>query len=172
MISKTDRAISSPAIWDSWQDASYSLDRKIPSAIPSVTAELTDPVTGKLFTDTNQGNRPDFFLGDASRPTLINDAVQVKIDNKPSKNYPNGNMATAHAEVGTIQQAYEQGITQGRDMTMNVTGLGVCDFCKSDIRAMAEKSGLKSLTIHEEKTGHTLFWEQGMKKIVDKGLVK
>lgn len=120
-------------------------------------------MTGKTFKDTNQGSRPDYYLGDASRPTLINDVVQVKIDQntRSGKTYPNGNMAIAHAEIGTIQQAYEKGMTQGRDMEMKVSGRAVCDFCLSDIKIMANKSGLKSLTIFEEKTGNTLYWEKG-----------
>jgi hypothetical protein len=69
--------------------------------------------------------------------------------------------ATAHAEVGTIQQAYEQGMTTGRSMEMKVSGKPVCGYCLSDIKSMAEKSGLKSLTIFEEKSGDTLYWEKG-----------
>ncbi|QXF32283.1 hypothetical protein CE143_03180 [Photorhabdus luminescens] len=145
------------------QESSRVLDKKTHTSIPKVTAELTDKETGKKFTDTNQGNRPDYYLGDQSRPTLINDMVQVKIDKRPDKNYPNGNMATAHAEVGTIQQAYEQGMTQGRNMEMSIRGEKICTYCLSDIKSMAEKSGLKSLTLHEEKTGRTLYWEKGTK---------
>jgi filamentous hemagglutinin len=33
----------------------------------------------------------------------LNDVVQVKVINQPDKNFPNGNMPTAHAEVGAIQ---------------------------------------------------------------------
>ncbi|QPJ99760.1 hypothetical protein IDM36_17990 [Enterobacter mori] len=76
--------------------------------------------------------------------------------------------ATAHAEVGTIQQAYEQGMTTGRSMEMKVSGKPVCGYCLSDIKSMAEKSGLKSLTIFEEKSGDTLYWEKGMKKLTRK----
>ncbi|WP_312047213.1 hypothetical protein, partial [Erwinia sp.] len=167
VMSNTDGSIISPTQLAT-QDSSHVLDRQTHTSIPKVTAELRDPVTGKTFIDTNQGNRPDFYLGDASRPTLTNDIVRAKAVNRPGKNFPNGNMATAHAEVGTIQQAYEQGITKGRDMQLIVTGKPVCDFCRTDIRTMAEKSGLKSLTIFEEATGKTLYWENGMKKIVSK----
>ncbi|AWH87786.1 hypothetical protein HYN51_03945 [Limnobaculum parvum] len=163
-ISRIDGAIASPGKAISWQESSQSLDPKAHSSIPKVTAELTDPVTGKVFTDTNQGNRPDFYLGDQSRPTLINNIIQAKIDKRPDKNYPNGDMATAHAEVGSIQQAYEQGMTQGRNMELVVSGKPVCNFCMTDIRSMAEKAGLNSLTIYEKSTGHTLYWQQGMKK--------
>ncbi|RDT48226.1 hypothetical protein DXF93_29020 [Escherichia coli] len=149
VITKTETGIVSPNKGAGWTENSQSIDKNAHSSIPKVTAELTDPQTGKVFTDTNQGNRADFFLGDASKPTLINDVVQAKVINQPDKNFPNGNMATAHAEVGTIQQAYEQGMTTGRSMEMKVSGKPVCGYCLSDIKSMAEKSGLKSLTIFE-----------------------
>lgn len=168
VITKTETGIVSPNKGAGWIENSQSIDKNAHSSIPKVTAELTDPKTGKVFTDTNQGNRPDFFLGDTSKPTLINDVVQAKVINQPDKNFPNGNMATAHAEVGTIQQAYEQGMTAGRSMEMSVSGKPVCGYCLSDIKSMAEKSGLKSLTIFEEKSGDTLYWEKGMKKFTRK----
>nr|WP_219847642.1 hypothetical protein [Photorhabdus hindustanensis] len=73
-------------------------------------------------------------------------------------------MASAHAEVGTIQQAYEKGMTHGRDMKMTVTGEKICDYCRGDIVKMASKSGLKSLTVFEKETGKILYWQQGMRK--------
>ncbi|NTX80779.1 filamentous hemagglutinin N-terminal domain-containing protein [Serratia proteamaculans] len=128
-------------------------------------------VDGSKFTDTNQGVRPS-QLADFNKPTLINDVVQAKIDKRPDKNYPNGNMGTAHAEIGVIQQAFDKGMTQGREMAMSVAGKEVCNYCLSDVRVMAEKAGLKSLTIYEESTGNVLFWQQGMKKIENKGPAK
>lgn len=74
-------------------------------------------------------------------------------------------MATAHAEVGVIQQAFEKGMTKGREMTMTVSKEPVCGFCRGDVAAMAEKSGLKSLTIYEERTGKILYWLPGMKSL-------
>ena len=128
-------------------------------------------VDGSKFTDTNQGIRPS-QLADFNKPTLINDVVQAKIDKRPDKNYPNGNMGTAHAEIGVIQQAFDKGMTQGREMAMSVAGKEVCNYCLSDVRTMAEKAGLKSLTIYEEATGNVLFWQQGMKKIENRGPAK
>ncbi|KYQ98298.1 hypothetical protein AWY96_07140 [Serratia plymuthica] len=128
-------------------------------------------VDGNKFSDTNQGARPS-QLADFNKPTLINDVVQAKIDKRPDKNYPNGNMGTAHAEVGVIQQAFDKGMTQGREMAMSVAGKEVCNYCLSDVRAMAEKAGLKSLTIYEEATGNVLFWQQGMNKIENRGPAK
>ncbi|ELY9421685.1 hypothetical protein SLY17_000603 [Cronobacter dublinensis] len=77
-------------------------------------------------------------------------------------------MAYAHAEVGTIQHALEDGITFGRDMNMRVTKEPVCGYCRGDIAAMADKAGLKSLTVYEERTGKTLYWNPGMKLLKEK----
>lgn len=163
MVTQPTTGIVSPTKVVS-QESSRVLDPKTHTSIPKVTAELTDPLTGKTLKDTNQGNRPDYYLGDASRPTLINDIVQAKIDKNPNKKYPNGNMATTHAEVGAIQQAYEQGLTQGRNMELTVKGDKVCDYCRSDVVKIASKAGLKSLTIYEKATGNILYWKQGMRR--------
>lgn len=57
-------------------------------------------------------------------------------------------------------------------MAMSVAGKEVCNYCLSDVRTMAEKAELKSLTIYEEATGNVLFWQQGMKKIESRGPAK
>ncbi|EKJ5694348.1 hemagglutinin repeat-containing protein [Salmonella enterica] len=150
------------------QESSWVLDKKTHTSIPKVEADLIDEESGKIFKDTNQGNRSDYFLGNKSRPTLINDRIEAKIEKNPSKYLPNGNMASAHAEVGTIQQAFEDGITVGRDMNMRVTKEPVCGYCRGDIAAMADKAGLKSLTVYEESTGKTLYWNPGMKSLKEK----
>lgn len=80
------------------------------------------------------------------------------------KHYPNGNMADAHAEVGTLQQAYERGLTKGEDMKITLNPGKVCDYCFSDMVAMAKACELRSLTIHEALTGDMFYWEEGMKK--------
>lgn len=167
VISKGETGIVSPNKGTGWAENSQPLDPRTPSANPKVTAELTDPQTRTVFADTNQGGRPDFFLGDASRPTLINGRIVAKIESE-GRTFPNGNMATAHAEIGVIQQAFEQGITKGRDMTLTVSLEPVCGFCKGDIAAMEDKAGLKSLTIVEEKTNTILYWQPGMKSIKEK----
>lgn len=150
------------------QESSRVLDKKTHTSIPKVEAELIDNETGKTFKDTNQGSRPDYFLRDKSRPTLIKDRIEAKIENNPAKYLPNGNMASAHAEVGTIQQAFEDGITVGRNMNMKVTKEPVCGYCRGDIAAMADKAGLKSLTVYEESTGKTLYWNPGMKSLKER----
>ena len=120
-------------------------------------------VDGAKFIDTNQGARPS-NLADVNKPTLIDGRIQAKID-KQNKPLPNGNMATAHAEVGVIQQAFEKEMSQGREMTMSVSKEPVCGYCRGDIAAMADKAGLKSLTIYEEATGSVLYWQPGMKSL-------
>ena len=126
---------------------------------------------GVKFNDTNQGARPT-ELADANKPTLINDRIEAKINKNPDKPLPNGNMATAHAEIGAIQQAFDAGMTQGRSMSLKVTGLDVCGFCKGDIAAAAQKAGLKNLEIKavDNKTGlpKTYYWEPGFKSIREK----
>lgn len=124
-------------------------------------------VDGAKFTDTNQGARPS-HLADFNKPTLINDVIQAKLDKRPDKSLPNGNMGTAHAEIGVIQQAYDKGMTNGKNMLMSVSGERVCSYCSTDIVKIADKSGLKSLTIYEERSGNVLYWEAGMKKFIRK----
>lgn len=81
------------------------------------------------------------------------------------RSLPNGNMATAHAEIGAIQRAFNAGKTAGADMFMEVLGKPVCGYCRGDIPAMAENAGLKSLTIDEQATGKVLYWTKGMKTL-------
>jgi filamentous hemagglutinin len=126
---------------------------------PIVTARAT--VGSSVFTDVNQTAR----LGaNAARPTLIADRVATKMD-LTGKVLPNGNMATAHAEIGAMQQAFDAGVTSGVNMVLTVTGKPVCGFCRGDIAAMADKAGLNSLTVIEEATGNTLSWGPGMKSL-------
>lgn len=51
------------------------------------------------------------------------------------------------------------------DISMTVTGKAVCGYCRGDIAAVAEKAGVKSLTIYEQKTGKTLYWKTGMRTL-------
>ncbi|NWB31899.1 cytidine deaminase-like fold-containing protein [Pseudomonas gingeri] len=132
---------------------------------PVVTAE--GKVGDTAFTDVNQTARP-IAQATPDEPTLIADRVATKIE-ATGKPLPNGNMADANAEIGVIQQAYDAGKTQGADMAMNVAGKDVCGFCKGDIAASAEKSGLKYLTVQaiDDVTGlpKTYNWVPGMRSI-------
>ncbi|MCP2052741.1 UNVERIFIED_ORG: hypothetical protein J3D59_002601 [Pseudomonas fluorescens] len=128
---------------------------------PKVTAE--GKIDGQAFTDVNQTARPG-SQAKIDQPTLIADRVNTKIDSS-GKPLPNANMATAHAEIGVIQQAYNAGKTEGAAMTLKVEGQAVCGYCRGDIAAAAEKAGLKSLEINEVATGKTLYWRPGMRSI-------
>ena len=128
---------------------------------PVVTAE--GKIGGATFTDFNQTARPA-SEANASQPTLISDRVTAKAD-ASGKILPNGNMADAHAEIGVIQQAYTAGKTMGASMELTVSGKAVCGYCRGDIAAMAEKSGLTSLEVKEIATGKTLYWQPGMRAL-------
>ena len=81
---------------------------------------------------------------------------------------PNATLAQSHAETALIQKAYEQGLTQDAHMFIKVNGKEVCGHCNSDTIAMAEKAGLKSITIHDynvkpnkdDKILPVLHWNQ------------
>ncbi|MFU4839822.1 DUF637 domain-containing protein, partial [Pseudomonas aeruginosa] len=137
-------------------------------ATPVVTAE--GRIGNSVFTDVNQTARPA-AQANPNQPTLIADRVDAKIAAKGTP-HPNGNMADAHAEIGVIQKAFNEGKTVGSDMTMNVVGKDVCGYCRGYIAAAASKSGLKSLTIQakDDITGlpKTYYWEVGMKSIREK----
>ncbi|MEQ5833823.1 hypothetical protein [Marinobacter sp. NFXS9] len=129
------------------------------AAKPVVTAEAR--VNGSVFGDVNQTARAG---ANVDQPTLIAERIAEK-SAQSGKVLPNGNMGTAHAEVGAIQQAFDAGATSGADMTLTVTGKAVCGFCRGDIAAMAKQAELKSLTVYEEATGNTLYWQPGMKSV-------
>ncbi|KAG9610117.1 hypothetical protein KCV01_g3350, partial [Aureobasidium melanogenum] len=140
--------------------AKRSADLASPYRInPEVMAE--GRVGGEVFTDVNQRARP-LNQADPNQATLIADRVGEKAAANPNKVFPNGNMATAHAEIGVIQQAYNAGKTVGADMSMNVNGLVVCGFCVGDIAAAAERAGLKSLSVYavDGKSGVSIqyYW--------------
>jgi len=132
----------------------------VPDSVkPVVTAEAR--VNGAVFNDVNQTARVG---ANVNQPTLIADRVAVK-SAQSGKVLPNANMGTAHAEVGAIQQAFDAGATAGADMTLTVIGKAVCGFCRGDVAAIAKQADLKSLTVFEEATGNTLFWQPGMKSL-------
>ena len=126
---------------------------------PVVTAEAR--VGGSVFNDVNQTARAG---ASSDQLTLIADRVALK-SAQSGKVLPNANMGTAHAEVGAIQQAFDAGATAGANMSLKVTGKAVCGYCRGDVAAMAKQADLKSLTVFEEATGNTLYWEQGMKSL-------
>ena len=56
-------------------------------------------------------------------------------------------------------------MTKGADMTMTVKGEPVCGYCTGDIAAAAKQAELNSLTIYEDVTGNTLYWQPGMRSL-------
>jgi uncharacterized Zn-binding protein involved in type VI secretion len=130
---------------------------------PKVTAVIE--IENALFIDSNQRARPRARASPAHR-VLISKKVLADIL-REDKLMPNRSMATAHAEIGAMQQAYEAGLTKGHMMKMTVTGKKVCSYCRSNVVSMAEAAGLESLTIHEKFTGKTLLWEVGMAKLAE-----
>ena len=74
----------------------------------------------------------------------------------------------ACAIVGAIQQAYEKGVTKGKNMVIHVQGRYVCTHCRQDIASAAEKAGLKSVTVHavdDKNKLRTYTWIQGQTSI-------
>jgi filamentous hemagglutinin len=152
-----------------WHDVFEDL--KIPEGLrepPSVVGNAV--VNGVFYADTNQHARS----ADRAREdhkTLAFDHVTAKHERDKKKGktekYPNGNMADAHAEIGIIQQAYEEGNTQGHDMVMKVRGREFCSYCRTDVIAAARKAGLKSLTVNaidrETNLPTTYYWKPGMR---------
>jgi hypothetical protein len=117
--------------------------------------------------DTNQTMRALERLNE-NYATLIKSRVDAR-SALYKKAFPNGNMATAHAEVGVIQQAFDAGKTQGADMVITVLGRDVCGHCIGDLAEAAKNAGLKSLKINATRdvTGKpvTYFWTPGMKSL-------
>ncbi|MFZ5637841.1 MAG: cytidine deaminase-like fold-containing protein [Pseudomonadota bacterium] len=129
------------------------------STKPVVTARLT--VGGAFFEDVNQTAR----VGrNVEQPTLIADRVLAK-ELESGRAFPNGNMATAHAEIGALQQAFDAGASSSGRATLIVTGEPVCGYCRGDIAAMAQRANLLYLEIFEEATGATFYWLPGMRSI-------
>ena len=130
-----------------------------PRVRPVVNATLTSRF--RVFRDVNQTARSS---ADRNKSTLIADRVAAK-EAELGRPLPNGNMATAHAEIDAMQQAYDAGATQGARMILSINGKPICGYCYGDIAAMADRSGLRSLLVHEKATGKRYFWEPGMRSI-------
>lgn len=124
---------------------------------PVVTARGI--VNGRTFVDVNQSAR---WGANSNSPTLIADTVAAR-EAARGRAFPNGNMATAHAEIGVIQQAYNAGQTTGMEMYMSVEGRRICGYCMGDIASMGQQAGLTSIRVFEYETGRMFFWNSGMR---------
>lgn len=119
-------------------------------------------IKGQVYIDTNQTARSPANADPLESTGVPKDIVNARVE---KHGVVNGDMATAHAEIGVIQQAARTGVTKGADMELTVTGKEICGFCRGDIPAAAEAAGLKSLTIVDKSTGLTWFWTKGMTNI-------
>jgi hypothetical protein len=129
----------------------------------NIKVVATGKINGQNYIDTNQTARST-TAANALEITLV-PADRVAAREAQGLGNVNGNMATAHAELGVIQQAFNAGVTKGADMTITVKGKAVCDFCRGDIPPAAEAAGLKSLTIIDQEAGATYYWRSGMKTL-------
>ncbi|APR78301.1 Hypothetical protein A7982_03648 [Minicystis rosea] len=127
---------------------------------------------GRNFRDTNQEARsPE--ARDPNRETPIAERVKAKeeayfLKKGEERAFPNGNMATAHAEIGALQQINEAGLAKGNDILIIVSGeRDVCSFCVGDIAAMGREIGARSITVIDVYQGKTFFWTEGMRSIGD-----
>jgi hypothetical protein len=120
-------------------------------------------INGQVYIDTNQTAR-SATTANASEPTLV-PPDRVAAREAQGLGNVNGNMSTAHAEIGVIQQASNAGVARGADMTLTVKGEKVCDFCRGDIPAAAQAAGLKSLEIVDVAAGVTYYWSPGMTRL-------
>lgn len=120
-------------------------------------------IDGKVYIDTNQNARSP-ALANPKKLTLISEEVANKPPTRNGATYPNSNMAEAHAEIGAIQQAYENGVTEGKNMVIHVQGRDVCTYCRNDIATAARKAGLRSVTVRaidEKNRLHIYTWSSG-----------
>lgn len=108
---------------------------------------------------------------DKSKLTLISDHVAEKQVNYKKQNRANGHMGDAHAEIEALQKAYDAYLTTDADGLMNIKGRQICSICRTDIPLMAERAGLKSLTVQNiDRKGvlRTYFWQPGEKLVLQK----
>ena len=104
-----------------------------------------------------------------ARPTLIAEEATALGKKKYGEQtrYPNDTLGNAHAEVAYLQRLYEGGLVKkGDTVTLSVAGKAVCDNCVEHLPLMAEKIGLRFMTVTESVTGITYYWHPGMKELL------
>ena len=120
---------------------------------------------GTEYYITSNQDRSWFFMYEI----IGTEFKRVGKENNPNKLLPNANMASAHGEIGAMQQLVNVGKAKNANIIIDVKGKDVCGFCRGDIAAMAEKSGANSVLIHanRDKTGApvTYYWKPGMKSV-------
>ncbi|CAK7065987.1 MAG: hypothetical protein DELT_03119 [Desulfovibrio sp.] len=106
------------------------------------------------------------------RPTLINgEAVETgKARYGKRDKYPNDMVANAHAEIAFMQHAYESGLIKAGDsITLPVTGKAVCRNCQRHLPLMAQKTGVRFMTVIDRKEGIIYYWKPGMTDLEELG---
>ncbi|MBO0862151.1 MAG: PAAR domain-containing protein [Chloracidobacterium sp.] len=131
-----------------------------------IQVEAVGEIKGKYYYDTNQTARNPARANSEERLAIYDKVApkEAKSLAKGKSPFPNKTMADAHAEVAVIHQAMKAGSTKGQDMTIRVMGdKEVCNFCKSDLKSMAEEAGLRSLRVEDMKGMKVMIWRQGAK---------
>ena len=130
---------------------SMEADSKGDSEVPVVKAFLT--LNGKQYYDVNPTARDP-------RPNPGNAISGLSgINNSTRK---------AHAEIGVMYQALKEGNNGGK-CVLRVEGQKVCDYCRSDIKKMAQKLTLDELTIIDESGTYKFIGLDEFKNISDGG---
>ncbi|QDQ25217.1 hypothetical protein FNU76_01985 [Chitinimonas arctica] len=93
---------------------------------------------GKKYYDVNQRARNSTLATD--------EKLSIYSEAKEKAERPNNTWATAHAEIGAMEQAYKTG-QRGGAPVIYIIGKPVCGYCQSDIKKMALKLGLSGLTV-------------------------
>ena len=130
---------------------SMEADSKGDSEVPVVKAFLT--LNGKQYYDVNPTARDP-------RPNPGNTIGGLSgINNSTRK---------AHAEIGVMYQALKEGNNGGK-CVLRVEGQKVCDYCRSDIKKMAQKLTLDELTIIDESGTYKFIGLNEFKNVSDGG---
>jgi hypothetical protein len=83
---------------------------------------------------------------------------------------PNRKKWTMHAEIDAMTQAYDTGVKGGHGVLKIDGPLNMCPYCKGDVKTMARKLNLDSLTIIDADGTKYFFDKKGLNKIKDGGM--
>ena len=98
------------------------------------------------------------------KPTLITEDLKAKYPGKAS--FPSDTLANSHAEIAFMQNAYDAGLIRpGASITIPVVGRQVCPHCLWQLPLMAEKMGVKFMTVIDNAAGKIYYWHPGLKDL-------
>ncbi len=131
----------------------------------NIQVEAVGEVNGKYYYDTNQMARNPARANPEERLAIYDIVAKKEAKNlaKGKEPLPNKTMEDAHAEVAVLHQAMKDGNSMGQDMTIQVRGKYVCNYCKTDLKAMAKAAELRSLRVEDFVNKEVLIWRQGAK---------